>query len=56
LLFPLNRGVLAIAELQFVSPPRPAPDNKAASDKGAPDPLTYAYKIGFWYDSEGFAL
>jgi porin len=53
--FPLNGGVLAIAELQFVSPPPPAADNKAASDNGAPDPLTYAYKIGFWYDSEGFA-
>jgi porin len=53
--FPLNGGVLAIAELQFVSPPPPAADNKAASDKSAPDPLTYAYKIGFWYDSESFA-
>jgi porin len=32
--FPLNGGVLAIAELQFVSPPPPAAD-RAASDKGA---------------------
>jgi porin len=48
--FPLNGGALAIAELQFASPAA------GADDKPKPgDPLPYAYKIGAWYDSEGFA-
>jgi porin len=46
--FPLNGGVLAIAELQFASPP-PAPDKAAATDA-----LSRTYKIGAWYDTEGF--
>jgi porin len=47
--FPLNTGVLAIAELQFTFPTADAsgkiPDN-------GPPPGTY--KIGAWYDSEDF--
>jgi len=45
--FPLNSGVLAIAELQF---------QYGVSAKAKPeDPLARTYKIGFWYDSESFA-
>jgi porin len=47
--FPLNTGVLAIAELQF---------SYGASDPAAKpkpgDPLPGTYKIGVWYDSEAF--
>jgi porin len=47
--FPLNTGVLAIAELQF---------SYAAADPAAKpkpgDPLPGTYKIGVWYDSENF--
>ena len=42
--FPLNTGVFAIAELQF-APPEP-------KDGSGPPPG--AYKIGAWWDSEGF--
>ena len=48
--FPLNTGVLAIAELQYTFP--------AATPSGAPEaggPLPGTYKIGAWYDSEDFA-
>ena len=47
--FPLNGGVLAIAELQYaVGSPDP-------SAKGAdPNALPGTYKLGFWYDSEQF--
>ena len=47
--FPLNTGVLAIAELQF---------SYAAADPNAKpkpgDPLPGTYKIGVWYNSEAF--
>ncbi|WP_408734883.1 carbohydrate porin [Asaia platycodi] len=48
--FPLNRGVLAIAELQYVYP--------ALGAMVSPDevqPLSHVYRIGGWYDSEPFA-
>jgi len=45
--FPLNGGVLAIAELQYAYPPQGAP--------GADTALTRSYKIGAWYDSEKFS-
>jgi porin len=48
--FPLNGGVLAIAELQFVYP-----GPGALVDPDKPDPLSLTYKIGAWYDSESFA-
>ena len=48
--FPLDTGVLAIAELQF---------SYAAADPSAKpkpgDPLPGTYKIGAWYDSESFS-
>jgi porin len=48
--FPLNGGVLAIAELQYaIGSPDP-------SARGAdPHSLPGTYKVGFWYDSEKFA-
>jgi porin len=46
--FPLNTGVLAIAELQYTFPAAPP------SGKPADGPLPGAYKIGAWYDSEDF--
>jgi porin len=46
--FPLNGGVLAIAELQYATPT----SGDKASGGG---PLPGTYKIGFWYDSEKFA-
>jgi porin len=49
LIFPLNTGVLAIAELQFSYP---APDASAKPKPG--DPLPGTYKIGAWYDSDAF--
>ncbi len=48
--FPLNGGVLAIAELQYTTP---APPASAKANGGGQLPGTY--KIGFWYDSENFA-
>ena len=47
--FPLNTGLLAIAELQFAFPGSGA--SAKASDQG---PLPGAYKIGAWYDSGVF--
>ena len=47
--FPLNTGVLAIAELQFTFPA--ATPSGAAAAAGPPPG---AYKIGAWYDSESF--
>ncbi|WP_245539131.1 carbohydrate porin [Saccharibacter floricola] len=47
--FPLNRGVMAIAELQYVYP--------ALGAMVSPDgnqPLSYTYRLGGWYDSEPF--
>ena len=48
--FPLNGGVLAIAELQFAYP---GPGTLVQADE--PEPLARTYKIGVWYDSENFA-
>jgi porin len=48
--FPINGGVLAIAELQF-SYPGPGTLVQA----GQPEPLASSYKIGVWYDSESFS-
>ena len=48
-IFPLDTGVFAIAELQFTFPPA-NPSGKPAG--GGPLPGTY--KIGAWYDSEDF--
>ncbi len=48
--FPLNGGVLAIAELQYTYP---GPGTLVDPDQ--PDPLARTYKIGMWYDSEDFA-
>jgi porin len=47
--FPLNTGVLAIAEVQFTY------GGSGASGKASADsPLPGAYKIGAWYDSDSF--
>jgi porin len=47
--FPLNTGVLAIAELQFMFP------GSGVSAKGGNEgPLPGTYKLGAWYDSESF--
>lgn len=48
--FPLNTGVLAIAELQFALPGSVG----SAKAKGQ-GPLPGTYKIGAWYDSYGFS-
>ena len=48
--FPLNGGVLAIAELQFSYP-----GSGTLVQAGESDPLSRTYKIGVWYDSESFA-
>ncbi|MBV8473665.1 MAG: carbohydrate porin, partial [Hyphomicrobiales bacterium] len=48
--FPVNGGVLAIAELQYTYP---GPGTLV--DPEQPDPLARTYKVGVWYDSEGFA-
>jgi porin len=48
--FPLNGGVLAIAELQYVYP---ALGSMVYGDESAPPPRVM--KLGFWYDSENFA-
>jgi porin len=49
-LFPLNNGVLAIAEIQYAVNPPPAGD--AAADAKQPSGLPGTYKLGIWYDSE----
>jgi porin len=46
--FPLNGGVLAIAELQY------AVSLQAAAARSDAAGLPGVYKIGFWYDSESF--
>ena len=48
--FPLNGGVLAIAELQFAYP-----GSGTLVKAGEDEPLARTYKIGVWYDSESFA-
>jgi porin len=48
--FPLNGGVLAIAELQFVYP-----GPGALVQAGEAEPLARTYKIGVWWDSESFS-
>jgi porin len=48
--FPLNGGVLAIAELQYSNS-----EQGSTAKSGEPAPLAGVYKIGFWYDSENFA-
>ena len=47
--FPLNTGVLAIAELQFTTP---APD--ASGKQSDTGPFPGAYKIGAWWNSGNF--
>jgi porin len=47
--FPLNRGPLVLAELQYTSP-----TPGAAADPNQEEPLGYTYKIGAWYDGERF--
>ncbi len=48
--FPLNGGVLAIAELQFAYP-----GSGTLVKANEDEPLARTYKIGIWYDSESFA-
>jgi porin len=48
--FPLNGGVLIIAEMQYSYP---ALGSMIYADQV--QPLSRLYKIGFWYDSENFA-
>jgi porin len=48
--FPLNGGVLAIAELQYAYP---SLGTMVTADQG--EPLARLYKIGFWYDTDRFA-
>jgi porin len=47
--FPLNGGVLAIAELQYAYPSQ---NTMVTADQG--EPLGRTYKLGFWYDTERF--
>jgi porin len=47
--FPLNGGMLAIAELQYAYP---SPGAMLYPDQA--EPLSRVYKLGFWYDSENF--
>ena len=47
--FPLNTGVLAIAELQFAFP-----GSGSAAKPDPEGPLPGTYKFGGWYDSEDF--
>jgi porin len=47
--FPLNGGVLAIAEAQYAYP-----NQAAAAQPNQAGPPVGVYKIGFWYDSENF--
>ena len=48
--FPLNGGVLAVAELQYTYP---ALGGMVAANETKP--LSGTYKLGMWYDSESFA-
>ena len=48
--FPLNGGILAIAELQYAYP---GLGTMLYADEA--EPLARTYKIGFWYDSEKFS-
>lgn len=48
--FPLNGGVLAIAELQYAYP---AVGGMVAANETKP--LSGTYRLGVWYDSENFA-
>jgi porin len=48
--FPLNGGVLAIAELQFAYP-----SSGTVVHANDTDTLSGTYKIGIWYDSQSFA-
>lgn len=48
--FPLNGGVMAILELQYVYP-----SLGSMVEPGSGAPLGHTYKIGVWYDSEQFA-
>ena len=48
--FPLNGGVLAIAELQYAYP---SLNTMVSADEG--EPLARTYKLGAYYDSERFA-
>ncbi len=48
--FPLNTGVLAIAELQFA-----LPDSAGSAKAKGESALPGTYKIGAWYDSYGFS-
>jgi porin len=47
--FPLNGGVLAIAELQYT-----APTPGTMADAGHAGMLPHTYRIGAWFDSESF--
>jgi porin len=48
--FPLNGGMLAIAEMQYTYP---SLGTMLYADQ--PEPLARTYKLGIWYDSEPFA-
>lgn len=48
--FPVNGGLLMIAELQFVYP-----GQGTLVEANEPEPLARTYKIGMWYDTEDFA-
>ena len=48
--FPLNRGVLAIAEMQYAYPAL-----GGMVSLGETQPLARTYRLGAWYDSEDFA-
>ncbi len=48
--FPLNGGVLAIAEMQYTYP-----SLGTMLNADQPEPLARTYKIGGWYDTESFA-
>ena len=47
--FPLDTGVLAIAELQFTFPA-----SSGSSEGGNQSPLPGTYKLGAWFDSDNF--
>jgi porin len=48
--FPLNGGVIVMAEMQFAYP---SLGTMLYADQA--EPLSRLYKLGFWYDSESFA-
>ena len=48
--FPLNRGALVIAELQYVYP-----SLGSMVSPGESEPLARTWRIGAWYDTESFA-